>query len=167
MRSLPIPNRASWRRSASRTSGELYSSMRYWESVQTRSGPTPKLRFRRHGEAHAVDQVDARQRRCFYHHIGTVVAPQAELVVLPLHHVFIDQLIPSPGNRHSPRRTRGGRLGLPIWNRPSDIVCHKSPDRIQNAVCESSETRPHGNAILFALSRRCGRIPDDPGDFPG
>ena len=34
--SLPIPNRASWRRSASRTSGVLYSSMRYWGSVQTR-----------------------------------------------------------------------------------------------------------------------------------
>jgi len=44
-----------------------------------------------------VSQVDARERRCFYHHIGAVVAPHAELVVLPVHHVFIDQLIPSPG----------------------------------------------------------------------
>jgi len=56
-------------------------------------------------------RVDARQRRCFYHHIGAVVGHYAELVVLTLHHVFIDQLIPSPGNRHLP--DEGGRaIGL-------------------------------------------------------
>ena len=34
--SLPIPDRARWRRSTSSTSGVLNSSMRYWGSVQTR-----------------------------------------------------------------------------------------------------------------------------------
>ena len=75
------------------------------------SRPTPNLRFRRQGEANAVDQVDARERRCFYYHIGAVVAPHTELVVLPLHHVFMDQLMPSPGDRHSPDE-RGGAIGL-------------------------------------------------------
>ena len=73
--------------------------------------PTQNPRFRRRGEANAVDQVDARERRCFYHHVGAVVAPHAELVVLPVHHVFIDQLIPPPGNRHSPDE-RWGAIGL-------------------------------------------------------
>jgi hypothetical protein len=32
--SVPIPNRASWRRSVSNTSGTLYSGMRYWETAE-------------------------------------------------------------------------------------------------------------------------------------
>jgi len=35
-----------------------------------------------------VDQVDTRQRRCFYHHIGAVVGPHAELVALRSFGIF-------------------------------------------------------------------------------
>src|SRR4030065_2764843 len=71
--------------------------------------PPQYLRFLRDGEANTVDQVDTRKRRCIRHHIDTVVGPHAELVVLPLHHVFIDQLIPPFGDRHSPDE-RGGTI---------------------------------------------------------
>ena len=57
-----------------------------------------------------MDQVDARERCCFYYHVGTVIGPYTEHVVLPLHYVIMHQLIPSPGNRHSPDE-RWGTIG--------------------------------------------------------
>ena len=71
--------------------------------------PTQYFPFLRDGEAKTVDQVDTRQHRCIRHHIDTVVIPQAELVILPLGHVFKDQPIPPFGDRHSPDE-RGGAI---------------------------------------------------------
>lgn len=73
--------------------------------------PPPNIRFRRQDETNAVDQVYAGQLSRFYHHVRAVVGPRAEPVVPPLHNIFMDQLIPPPGDRHSPdKRRRAIRL---------------------------------------------------------
>ena len=129
---------------------------------------TPNLCFRRQGEANAVDQVDARQRRCLYHHIGAVVGPHAELVVLPLHHVFMDQLMPSFGNRHSPDE-RGGAIGLAdlelaIGHRlpqVSDRIGIPIPNSLEHAIMETRSRYPEVAGVA-AFQTILGTFQDEP-----
>jgi len=65
----------------------------------------------RQGETNPMDKIDARQLRSLRDHVDAVVGPYADLAVLPVDHVFMNQFILWLCDRHSPDESWGA-IGL-------------------------------------------------------
>jgi len=110
----------------------------------------------------------SRQRRYLRHHIDAVVGPYAELVVVPVRQVFMDQLIPSPGDRHSPDE-REEAIGLAdlasaIGHRLPQITNRIGipiPKPLHHALMVTRLSTP-GVAALAAFQTIWGTFQDEP-----